>query len=239
MDGSKSWNFKRLSGNGLKLIAIFTMVMDHVGAAVIEQIKTINPALSSEAQMMWWKIDIVLRLIGRLAFPIFCFLIVEGFLHTRNVKKYVIRLLVFSLISEIPFDLAMFNTWFYPEYQNVYVTLVLGLLALIGISKYHTSTWKQALVVLAACGSAALLHTDYGAFGVIFIVLLYLLRYDQKNQTILGCISICWEVTAPLSFIPIRMYNGSRGKWNLKYFFYAFYPVHLLMLWGIRIWLTG
>lgn len=239
MEGTRTWNYKRLSGNGLKLIAVITMLIDHIGAMVIEQIWINNPALSSEAQMMWWKLDFVLRMIGRIAFPIFCFLIVEGFLHTRDVKKYVLRLLAFSLISEIPFDLALFDTWFYPGYQNVYFTLVLGLLALAGIRRYQTSMWKQALVVIAACGGAALLHTDYGAFGVFFIVLLYLLRYDLKSQTILGCITICWEVTAPLAFIPIRMYNGKRGKWNLKYFFYAFYPVHILMLWGIRVWLAG
>lgn len=239
MEGTAAAAYKKLSGNGLKLIAVATMLIDHTGAMVIEQMGNGAPALSSQAQMMWGDIDFVLRMIGRLAFPIFCFLIVEGFLHTRNVKKYLLRLLVFSLISEIPFDLALYNTWFYPGYQNVYFTLLLGLLALAGIHRYRTCLWKQALVVIAACGGAALLHSDYGAFGVFFIVLLYLLRDDQKSQTIFGCIAICWEVAAPLAFIPIRMYNGSRGKWNLKYFFYAFYPVHILVLWGIRVWLIG
>lgn len=234
--------FQILSGNGLKMIAIITMLIDHIGAMIIEpgilklqQMGDYSMIYRSEYLTMWWNIDMVLRSIGRIAFPIFCFLLVEGFRHTRDVKKYALRMLVFCAVSEIPFDLAVWDTWFYPQYQNVYFTLLLGLLALAGIEKYRTSLIKQAFVMAGCCGAAMLLRTDYGAFGVFFIVLLYLLRYDTVMQTIMGCIASFWEKTAPLAFIPIRMYNGRRGTWNLKYIFYAFYPAHILLLWIIRV----
>ena len=122
-----------LTGNTLKLIAIFTMLIDHIGAAVIEagilssnDMARMMAILETERGMQWYLADIVLRLIGRLAFPIFCFLLVEGFTHTGNEAKYARNLLLFALISEIPFDLAFFGRLFFPGAQNVYFTLFLG-----------------------------------------------------------------------------------------------------------------
>lgn len=231
-----------LSGNALKMIAIITMLVDHIGAAVVEngilklqEIGSFDVIMESERLMMWWQVDMILRLVGRIAFPIFCFLMVEGFVHTRDVKKYALRLLAFCFISEIPFDLAFWDSWFQPGYQNVYFTLFLGLVAMMGVRRYQMSPWKPMLIVAVCAGAAELLRTDYGAFGVFLIVVLYWLRGNKKMQTIMGCIATLWEMTAPLAFIPIWMYNGERGKWNLKYLFYAFYPVHILLLWGIRV----
>lgn len=243
MEPNKTARWKVLSGNGLKMIAIITMLIDHAGGMIIEpgillKYDTVT-LMNTPSLVTWMQIDMVLRGIGRIAFPIFCFLLVEGFLHTRNVKKYALRLLAFCFISEIPFNLGLCGTLFNAEYQNVFFTLFLGLLALIGIEKFQESFWKKALVFVACSGAAVLLRTDYDAFGVFLIVLLYLLRDNKKMQTICGCIGVCWEYTAPLAFIPINMYNGTRGKWNLKYLFYAFYPVHILVLWGIRTILLG
>lgn len=242
MEEHRVARFQVLSGNGLKMIAIVTMLIDHIGGMVIEpgilRNYDASTIMNTPELFKWMQIDTVLRTIGRLAFPIFCFLIVEGFLHTRDVKKYALRLLAFSFLSEIPFNLGLFGTVFNAQYQNVYFTLFLGLLALIGLQKYQESFWKRALVLMACCGAAVLLRTDYDAFGVFFIALLYLLHDNKMMQTLLGCVSLYWEAAGALAFIPINMYNGSRGKWNLKYLFYAFYPVHILVLWGIRtIWL--
>lgn len=243
MEETKKAGFKILSGNGLKLIAIITMLIDHVGGMIIEPgillEHDIDTIINTPELVRWLQIDTVLRMIGRVAFPIFCYLLVEGFLHTRDVKKYALRLLAFCFVSEIPFNLGLSGNLLNPGYQNVFFTLFLGLLALIGLQKFQRSLWKQALVFVACCGTAMLLHTDYDAFGVFFIALLYLLRDNKKMQTLLGCIGVCWEITAPLAFIPINMYNGTRGKWKLKYLFYAFYPAHILVLWGIRMILLG
>ena len=231
---------KCLNSNGLKWVAIITMLLDHGAVVLIENRILGGPfhlmaAQTSPYIAMWWKVDLVLRFIGRLAFPIFSYQIVEGFLHTRDIKKYGRRLLVFAFISEIPFDLAVFDTWFYPQYQNVYITLFLGLAAIWAVHRYEEegSLWKQALAVGVCCSLAQLIKADYGAFGVFFVVLLYYCRNRTGMQTVLGCAALAWEVAAPLAFIPIRMYNGRRGDKRWQWFFYIFYPAHLLALAGI------
>lgn len=235
-----------ISGSTLKIIAIITMFIDHIGAALLEQGFTFGMSqeqFKNEIGIDLQQLDIILRMIGRVAFPIFCFLLVEGFLHTHNVKKYALRLLAFCAISEIPFDLAFFGR-FNIRYQNVFFTLFLGLIVLI-ISKKLEDRVKgilgiagQILIMVIGACCAEMLHTDYGAFGVYFIFILYFLRNQKILRTIIGCISILgegvWEITAPLAFIPIHFYNGKRGI-NLKYIFYLFYPIHLIVLYMIRM----
>ncbi len=228
-----------LSGNALKMIAVMTMLIDHTAVVLIENF-VLRQGGSVEYLAMWRSVDNIMRQVGRIAFPIFCYLIVEGFLHTRDTGKYALRLLGFAFISEIPFDLAVFGTWFYPGYQNVYFTLLLGLLAVMGLDRFQKEgiLWKQGMVMAACCGTAWMLSCDYGAFGVFFICLLFLLRSDPRQQTILGSISLLWEPAAVLAFIPIRMYNGARGNGRLKWFFYVFYPAHLLGLVLIKAWIS-
>ena len=130
---------RSFSGTALKTIACITMLVDHIGASCIEA-GILTPGLDSGtlsrdtlSAYPLYRLDMVLRFTGRLAFPIFCFLLVEGFVHTRDVKKYVRRLFLFALISEVPFDLAFFRTPFALEHQNVYWTLALGVLAMAGL----------------------------------------------------------------------------------------------------------
>ena len=223
-----------LSGTTLKWIAVISMLIDHTAEVLINH----NAALTDP---IWAQIYVLMRGIGRIAFPIYAFLLVEGFLHTRDVKKYLVRMLTFAVVSEIPFDLAVFHTPFYWGYQNVFFALFLGLLALAGENVVHQSSgmfagaglWKQAFVLILCVGTAQLINCDYGAFGVFFIILLYMTRYDKKTQTVLGAISLIWELPGILAFIPIRLYNGTRGRCGNRYFFYAFYPAHLLALWVV------
>ena len=127
----------------------------------------------------------VLRFTGRLAFPLFCFLLVEGFVHTHNVKGYLGRLVLFGLVSEVPFDLAFFRTPFYSDAQNVYWTLALGVLAMAGLKRFEKENglpgW-QGLVWAGGCAALALAaSTDSNASGVIIICTLYLTRADRKQ----------------------------------------------------------
>ena len=147
-----------LSGTALKYIACITMLIDHIGASCIEA-GILLPALAAGAASCGGipvstllAADRVLRYIGRLAFPIFCFLAVEGFLHTHDVKKYVRRLLLFGLLSEVPFDLAFFRTPFAPQHQNVYWTLALGVLAMAGLKRFEK---ENGLPGWGLCGRAA------------------------------------------------------------------------------------
>lgn len=229
--------WKLLNGNALKLIAIVTMLIDHIGAAILETGILGQTVLSQEAQGTYYALDMMLRMIGRISFPIFCFLLLEGFYHTKDVKKYALRLLAFAFISEIPFDLAFYDSWVYMGHQNIYFTLFLGLVAMAALERCGTNLWKKAAVVAAACVAAVCLRTDYDVIGVCLILVFYALRYQPVMQTVFGSLYLAgigpWP--AIFAFIPIRLYNGQRGKWNLKYIFYAFYPVHLAVLWVVRL----
>jgi hypothetical protein len=202
------------------------MLIDHIGAAILEQM----PEFFTDSTLFW--IDRSLRFIGRIAFPIFCFLLVEGFLRTSNVKKYALRLFLFALISEVPFDLAFKRSFFDMSGQNVFFTLLIGLLTLIAIKHFETNKVLTLVSIFIGILAAQLLSTDYAGFGVIFILLLYLFRNNLKLRNVVCSIAILWEITAPLAFIPISLYNGERG-FKMKYFFYVFYPAHLLLLYAI------
>lgn len=229
-----------LSGSALKIIAIAAMLIDHIGAVVLAR-----QLLAGEGGAGLYQIYWVLRTVGRIAFPIFCFLLVEGFEHTRNRKRYALRLLVFALISEVPFDLALSSTVFDASHQNVFFTLFIGLLTMQGFhiveQKAGWSPFVCALCLSAmmfgGMGVAYLLHTDYDAKGIMCIIALYVFRKIPGAQILAGCIAFgWWELAALVAFIPIAFYNGKRG-WNLKYGFYLFYPAHLLILYAICVML--
>ena len=241
-----------LTGSRLKWIAIITMFIDHIGAVLLEYgllPKVADSVLAGNSldylvvdYHFWVYLTLILRFIGRLAFPIFCFLLVEGFLHTKNIKKYAIRLGAFALISEIPFDLAVYHRIFDFESQNVFFTLFIGLLVLYGMNYFeNTLPASKAplryLVAVTGVLAAQFLQTDYAGYGVLLIALLYELRNNRKWLCIFGAIYtlLLESFTAPLSFLFIYFYNGERGKQLPKYFFYAFYPVHLLLLWLVRL----
>lgn len=244
------------SGSTLKLIAIVTMLVDHTAATILTRnllakgyydvynSGDMNAIMqfSMENRGLIMLIG-VMRLIGRIAFPIFCFLLVEGFLHTRNVKKYAGRLAIFALISEIPFDLAISGSPFFIEYQNVMVTLLIGLLVLIGLDFVEKKNLNKVLnvvmhIVVIAVGMAVakLLKTDYDWSGVLCISIFYLLRQKNVLRGFVAVLELAvvnlMEAAAFIDVLFIAKYNGQRGI-NLKYVFYAFYPVHLLILWFI------
>lgn len=211
---------KGLSGSSLKLIAIFSMLIDHIGAVLLPG----SPYYG------------ICREIGRLAFPIFCFLLVEGYVHTHDVKQYGRRLLVFALLSEIPFDLAFSGTAVNFGYQNVYFTLFLGLAALY-IMDRTVNPELRLVVAVVFMAFAELLKTDYSWKGVAAIILLYMTRENRLWQMITGGVFFAWELPAPAAFVPVYFYNGKRGI-PMKYLFYLFYPAHLLVLVLLRQILT-
>lgn len=246
---------KGLSGSALKMIAIVTMLIDHTAAVILARLILsgryggVGSAAAASGSLyppeLLYTVYQIMRNIGRIAFPIFCFLLVEGFLYTRNKGKYALRLFLFALISEVPFDLALSGTAVAGGYQNIFFTLLLGLLTMM----VDQAVWErirndvlrflaQFAVIFAGMGAAELLHTDYGAKGVMCILILYMFRGNRRWQAAAGALAfVWWEPWALLAFIPITLYNGKRG-WSLKYFFYAFYPLHLLLLYLI-CWQMG
>lgn len=238
----------------LKVIACLLMLIDHMGAALF-------PKLT------------ILRMIGRLSFPIFAYLIAIGYARTNSFSKYLSRLLIFGLISQIPFSLAFggpvsinsfsdflgFVGGSPSPHLNIFFTLTLGLLAIHMWDK-EESMLAKIIVVLSLGITAKAFETDYGIYGVAMMLAFYIFR-DSKIKTVISqaivyilfdasdvlsyinrfpgrTIKLSWfmQALSLLALIIIFSYNGKKGK-NLKYFFYAFYPVHLLIIGLIKIFI--
>lgn len=245
-----------INGSALKVIAMVSMVFDHA-AAVLLGLLLIKNGIYDVGNLsrdyirellafgspgyLYIAYQIIRRVVGRIAFPIYCFLLVEGFQRTKNRKKYMLRLFLFALISEIPFDLAFHGTLFKWDYSNVFFTLLIAFVMMYlwdAIDKKDLGPVRRWILYVCIFVTAAALaegiHCDYGAHGIIAVALIYLFRRNRVEQIIAGCVAFLWEITAPLAFIPIAFYNGKKG-WNLKYVFYIFYPAHLLILYFISI----
>jgi hypothetical protein len=215
------------------------MLVDHVGLFIFrnnEAFLQVLCTIGSREVTPYF----LMRAFGRLAFPIFAFLVVEGFVHTRNPFKYGRNLLLFAFISERPWNLVHSGTWHYPS-QNVFFTLFIGFVTMMVLDYIEGTQWQlfakallSGMILLAGACLAEVLGTDYGARGVLAILALYLFRRSRSWQLVAGCAAFLWEMPALIGFIPIAFYNGKRGM-KLKYFFYAFYPVHLLILYLIAV----
>lgn len=225
-----------MSSFKLKLIAIITMLIDHIGAVLYPDI-------------------IILRIIGRIAFPIFAFLIVQGYIHTKDFNKYIGRMFLFALLSEIPYDLAFSNKFIEFGHQNIFFTLGIGLIAIkaFDYAKSNSKIIGIALIIMISL-IAGMLNVDYGFFGVALIAGLYLFNgifimqsfiamtiltsmpiyyYYTRGHNLYYLILIC----ANISLLFIREYNNEKGFDNkvVKYGFYMFYPAHILILYIISI----
>lgn len=194
------------------------------------------------------------RCIGRLAFPLYCFLLVQGFRHTRDLRAYARRLLLLACVSEIPFDLLIFGQISSAMEQNVVFALLLGLMALYAAKALAARPLPCALAVLALMLLAMAAQVSYGWLGVA-LCLAYAYAGDSKKRQalftvlltllyafilLLSGVARTWvavSLCAALSVIPIALYNGRpgpRGK-ALTFFFYAAYPLHLCVLALIRV----
>ncbi|MCR4989692.1 MAG: conjugal transfer protein TraX [Lachnospiraceae bacterium] len=224
--------FRVIDGTMLKIIAMVSMVFDHVGDMFYPGV-------------LWP------RMIGRLAMPIFSLCIAEGYIHTRDKMKYLFRMGIFALISEIPFDLASEGK-IGLNHQNIMLTFFIAILALRlfdlirGEKKEENGKYSPVktclgvLVVLVMACIAFLAKADYTFFAVIAVFIFYVLK-DIRQFARMGVgvaflaltRTMGYYCTTGLSFIPLILYNGKRGK-GLKWLFYAFYPVHLLILYFVK-----
>ena len=322
---------KGLNAASIKIIAMACMFLDHFAASIFQGFilsHRLSSGLSFADSLVIYDrafsspegvVYLVMRMIGRISFPIYCFFIVEGLMHTRNRLKYLMRLLIFAVISEVPFDVAIFGTVFYHLYQNVIITHAIGLAMIWGIDELfkadlkkvhdillkiaacifapfvlagltmrillsvfydmvestdnpqsfvstvfvtfwvffvlaliificfiHVKRGKEAAskvsIVFALAGAACLLAdqsdilgsmSDYGALGIITILIIYWLRERKIRSVVMSClflaVSSVSEIPCFLSLPILANYNGERGKGS-KYIYYVFYPAHLLIL---------
>ncbi|MBQ9007095.1 MAG: hypothetical protein IJ092_12115 [Atopobiaceae bacterium] len=216
-----------LDGTTLKLIALVSMVIDHVGDLFF-------PSAT-------W-----MRVVGRIAMPVFAFCVSEGYIHTRDRQSYLLRMGVFALISEIPFDLARTGTLDLSS-QNIMFTFFLALGALT-LFDYIAERYEGAQGLVMGIGAVAAIAVgsvflgaeyNFSAIGLVFIF--YLLRdQDPFIRDVSGAAFLAlvrnvgiyrWSI---LGIIPIALYNGKRGR-GLKLLFYVFYPAHLLVLYLVKL----
>ena len=225
------------SGSGLKLLAVLAMLIDHCAFCLSPLLSRPLFTFFGRAPTAYW----LMRCFGRIAFPLFCFLLTEGYRHTRNRSRYAMNLLVFALLSELPFNLFQSGSLFFGR-QNVMFTLLLGYLAIWAAEQYRDQLWIQVPLILGLFLLSLALQADYGWTGFCFILLLYYLGQAPLVQA-LGCSALLsWPYGVGLAFVPINLYNGKRGfirgpLW--KALFYAFYPVHMILLWLLRKDLLG
>ena len=229
---------KRLPLNAvhLRYLALGLMLLDHMWATVI-------PGNN-------W-----MTYVGRLAFPIFAFQAAEGYYHTADFTQYCKRLLLFGLLSEIPFNLMMMSSWYDPFHQNVMFTLLLGLLALRAVERANEGKKRYLLAAFGCCLWGAVTFVDYGAYGVMMVLVFGLSRNVRGAKVFQLLAMILINIVlmegqmlivlgrefpvqgfAVLALIPIWLYNGEKGRRSktLQVGSYLFYPAHMLILAAIR-----
>lgn len=228
---------KMLSQEVLKLIACVTMLIDHFGHTIVPYLP-----VPYKAELYY-----TCRILGRIAFPIYCFLLVEGMSHTRNPGKYILRLGIGILLAELPFDL-LFERGFTWEAQSVMVTLTLGAVMLLCMQKTEKKNLKL-LMVLPFALLAEFAKCDYGGWGIVMIAVFAL--FDSVSSRTLALlfvnaamssvpiivfgIRLSVQLFAVLAMVPVAFYSGRKLTHNkaVQWGFYLFYPVHLLILWMV------
>lgn len=227
-----------LSTFALKIIAVITMLFDHIGIIFLTD---------------YAKAYELFRMIGRISFPIICFVLVEGYFHTKNRMGYAIRLGIFAFVSEIPYDM-MYGNLFDLEKQNVLFTLFFGfmviwaldliagfaikypdkLLEKVGI--FRLNIIAELSVMALGFGAAFILNSAYSYAGVLLIICFYVFKKHHIGKIVsnlvfnMGMFEYGIQWAGVISILPIALYNGKPGTKKGKYFFYWFYPLHLCLL---------
>ena len=223
------------NGAQLKYMAFLSMLLDHVNNSMI------TPYLDGKGLLL--HVSNLLSILGRVAFPLFMFFLVEGFFKTRSRKKYLINLLIFGILSEVPFDLFTSRELFNKNWNNMMFTLALSLITIWivdemkgRLAKKSKALWYGAsvLVVAVMCAVAMFFSLDYDYHAIIVAYLFYLFYEKPLYGAVLGYLSIIKELYSVLGFAATLTYNGERGK-QYKWLNYAFYPVHLLILGLLRV----
>ena len=228
-----------LSGTALQVVAVLSMTADHIGAVIMRDRQIAWATVLRDMPVLF-----ALRAIGRAAFPVFAFLLAQGMLHTHSRKRFILRLALFALLSELPFDLAFYGVVFYPYHQNIFFTLCFGAIC-IALVDYGSKKFGVVVVGIMAL-IAQLLRTDYAALGVLTILMFWL--FGQRGRWGIAVVLLIfagsclmygqWIYLFCLLSLPLlSCYNGMRGgptgqvgaiirKWG----FYFYYPAHLLLL---------
>lgn len=227
--------FQVFNGAQLKYLAFVSMLIDHANNALL------TPMLNGEGFLL--HLSNLFSVLGRIAFPLFVFFIVEGFFKTRSRKRYLTTLLIFGVISEVPFDMFTSKTFFDPYWNNMMFTLALCLIAIWLIDSLKEKLPNQvawyvvSIILVILFGLLAMgLSLDYDYHAILVAYLFYIFYHKPLLGAALGYLSIIKELYSFLGFALTLTYNGKRGK-QYKWLNYAFYPVHILILGILRFYL--
>ena len=221
-----------MTSAALQIIALITMTIDHIGYELFPGVE-------------------LLRMIGRLTFPLFVFLLVEGFMHTRSRRKYLARLALFAILSEVPYMIFSKGPYFFVHilaspmnnlFCNVFYELMLIFLAVWSVQAAIEKNRLFFAVTALCAGLAVLMGTMYGWYGVVMGICFYLFR-DKRPIAIL-CLAVLtalyclehgslFQIYAIFAAVPIYFYNGERGRRLPKYFAYIYYPAHPLVIYAV------
>lgn len=234
----------RISADAYKMLACIIMLIDHAAFGLLHLYLN-NHAFDilPDDYTKLNKLYVSLNSVGRTAFPIFAFFIVEGFFHTKNVTKYIIRLFLFGIISEVPFDLGLYQSVWYPDHQNVMFSLCLGLVTIWAVDYIihkimGLETILKVILVLAITASsmqlAQILHFDYRWHTAPLMLFIYLFHELREAALLSGAAIMSYEKFAPIAFAILYFYDETvKPSRRLKYVFYLFYPAHLLIIYLI------
>ncbi|MDO4339700.1 MAG: TraX family protein [Eubacteriales bacterium] len=239
------WKTPDITADGLKIFACIVMLIQTAGIAIVENglihideytQAELSKAMAEDSGLMTLAgVGSVMQLLGGLAIPIFAFLLVEGFLNTSDYRKYLLSMAVFALLSEIPYDLAMSQSLVDWSGQNGLVTMCISLLMLYFLQMFKDrkgfAFWAvRILIVFASVVWVTLFRAQYGLCIVLLTAIFYLFYTRNVLKTVLGILVSLLYVTGPLAFYGIWCYTGVRRNKLPKYAYYAFYPLHLLVL---------
>ena len=218
----------------LRILALLSMFADHAGLALFPRIGAFRCA-------------------GRLAFPLYCFLLTQGYIHTHDIRAYIRRLLLLAVLSEIPFDLLIFGRVSSMMEQNVLFSLLLGLAAIWVVDRFEDDPTQAALGTLLVFIASMVTRVSYGWLGVALCIAFYKLRENRAKQAIsflliegLYCLSLAFSgvetswvlvsLCAMFAAMPIYLYSGKPGLRHkfIAFLFYAAYPLHITALLVIR-----
>lgn len=210
-----------LTSAQLKWIGMLTMLIDHIGLIFFPQL---------------WILDVI----GRISFPVFAFTTAVGFMYTKSIFRYGLRLFAFGVLSEPFYDLAFFGTPVYIGRQNVLFTFALGVLMLYLWLSFENMVFR-CFAVLMVLLAAEFFAVDYSSMGLLMILFFYCFYNENlKRDLVIGAVNVLLmggrQIFAVFSLIPLHFYNGEKGKTG-KAVFYLFYPLHLAVLAGIRWWI--
>ena len=237
----------RFSRSLLQIVAMFTMLVDHIGVMLIMngklygyQEKLYRYVMTLDEAKVYEILYIICRTVGRVSFPIFAFLFVEGFLRSQNLFKYFMRLLFLAIISEVPYDLMVFNKILDYRTQNVIWTYLINFIILIFIKKTY-DMYPIFQLVFSIIGGVIcyFLKTDYAVEGTILIFIFYSFKLDRNLRTLLAGITTFLYIISKrygfgaISAFFIHFYDGTKGAIELKKIPYIFYPLHMFILYLI------